>query len=1054
MTLGFENHMDDKSDTIVKLMKIKEEFDKDTMVVSEQSELFVKAIHPSYFINTKEEVIDLTYNNSDILLDRFTFYRIISCTIDNVDDIFKFLNEKMNKFFTVIHSLGKPIVYGIISYQGVTNLVIGVYEDNSEASNIKQIMEGLLSGIELCSFSPNLSSRNNYGKSVGLISAIPSIKIGDEKQKFDISSLMKSLNGQNYTVLFIARPVNQELVSNKYGEIIQIRDACFAVSKRNISRQKGISNSIGEIEGYTENDSYGTTTTTTKTETRGSALSFLLGVNDSHSRSKSESEAIQHTHSISQNYSKTITDSINNSEGIAYDIQNGFALEMISYADKAIDRFKQGRSNGMWETVITYSADLDTVAGVIRACISGEIAKPNSDILPQVIHNYSLTVSESENNSILVPKIIMEELNESPLCTMLTSEELGLICTLPSEPVPNFELKRGKLYPIITDNNEGIQIGILCDGKRKLMNMPYRLSYKDLARHTFVCGITGSGKTTTVKSILGSLDIPFLVIESAKKEYRNIKLKNNEHPVVYTLGKPEINCIRFNPFYIQYGVSLQMHIDFLKDLFNASFSFYGPMPYILEKCLYNIYRKKGWNLTFGIHPYLVNMDNSSDLFEAEYMLENYKKQSHKYIFPTMQDLKDEIERYIENDMKYDGELASNIKTAIKIRLESLCTGSKGYMFNTYDYVNMDDLLNKNVVFELEGLSDDSDKAFCVGMLLIFINEYRQVTKESIQLEKELEHILVIEEAHRLLKNVNIENSSENVGNPKGKAVEHFTNMIAEMRSYGQGVIIAEQIPSKLAPDVIKNSSNKIIHRIVSCDDQYIVGNTIGLQNEESIYIGSLKTGMALCHKEGMSLPVCINISQVEETYVSDGMLYSKNIVDRLHCINYNLTKEVVLPKLDILALKLLNTILIQDYIKIRNGIRFCRKQIKSLLIKGEVELVLCEDENLIYAELLCESVLKYLLNGVYSIKHLIDNDLRNSLISLLLNPNEKRTKKVKSLLNKVYRDDPAYRGKFIICQMLINKMNEKTDIPNSIRNYFFEIDEQDVLEICSILEDR
>ena len=192
MTLGFENHMDDKSDTIVKLMKIKEEFDKDTMVVSEQSELFVKAIHPSYFINTKEEVIDLTYNNSDILLDRFTFYRIISCTIDNVDDIFKFLNEKMNKFFTVIHSLGKPIVYGIISYQGVTNLVIGVYEDNSEASNIKQIMEGLLSGIELCSFSPNLSSRNNYGKSVGLISAIPSIKIGDEKQKFDISSLMKS----------------------------------------------------------------------------------------------------------------------------------------------------------------------------------------------------------------------------------------------------------------------------------------------------------------------------------------------------------------------------------------------------------------------------------------------------------------------------------------------------------------------------------------------------------------------------------------------------------------------------------------------------------------------------------------------------------------------------------------------------------------------------------------------------------------------------------------------------------------------------------------------
>lgn len=67
----------------------------------------------------------------------------------------------------------------------------------------------------------------------------------------------------------------------------------------------------------------------------------------------------------------------------------------------------------------------------------------------------------------------------------------------------------------------------------------------------------------------------------------------------------------------------------------------------------------------------------------------------------------------------------------------------------------------------------------------------------------MQHLLVIEEAHRLLKNIGTERASENMGNPKGKAVEHFTNMIAEMRSYGQGVIIAEQIPTKLASDVIK-----------------------------------------------------------------------------------------------------------------------------------------------------------------------------------------------------------------------------------------------------------
>ena len=209
MTLGFENQIDNESEKIVTPMKINEQFDDDTAVVAEQAELFVKKVHPSYFINTKEEVLNLVYDSSNILLDRFTFYRLVSCTMENVDDMFEFLNEKMKKFFTAIHSLEKPIVYGVVSYEGVTNLVLGVYEDKSEANTIKHIMEGLLSGIELCSFSPDLNSRNKCEKSVGLISAIPSIKIGDEKQKFDISSLMKSLNGQDYTVLFVARPVSQ-----------------------------------------------------------------------------------------------------------------------------------------------------------------------------------------------------------------------------------------------------------------------------------------------------------------------------------------------------------------------------------------------------------------------------------------------------------------------------------------------------------------------------------------------------------------------------------------------------------------------------------------------------------------------------------------------------------------------------------------------------------------------------------------------------------------------------------------------------------------------------
>ena len=98
-----------------------------------------------------------------------------------------------------------------------------------------------------------------------------------------------------------------------------------------------------------------------------------------------------------------------------------------------------------------------------------------------------------------------------------------------------------------------------------------------------------------------------------------------------------------------------------------------------------------------------------------------------------------------------------------------------------------------------------------------------------------------------------------IGNPKGKAVESFCNLIAEMRSYGQGVIVAEQIPTKIAPDVIKNTNTKIIHRLVSIDDQIAVGTGLGLEEQECRYLNQLSAGTALAHKEGMSKPVEISV---------------------------------------------------------------------------------------------------------------------------------------------------------------------------------------------------
>ena len=1036
-----------KSSAEPNVEELKKQFDEDTKVITEQTERFVKAMYPAYEVNSKERAQELSYRKADEILDTFTFYRLVSCTTEDMEDLYVYLNEKMTRFFSAIHSFERTILYGVVSYQGYTNLVVGIYNKDGKVESIKSVMEGLLDGIELCPYQPQFSERPSREKNVGFISAVPSVKISEEKQKFDISTLMKSLNGQDYTMFVIARPLSQEETAHRHGEIIKIRDACFAVSKRNISRQRGIAHTVGNTAGKAVTDTH--SEGITKMFGVNAGLGYILSLGASYGIGK----VVMDAHSITKNISKSVSEAVNRNESISAEIQNGFALEMVEYADKAIERFRQGRNNGMWETVISYSADSETAAGIIQACITGELAKPDPDILPFISQKYQFETEESAKNSMILPKIVLEEdkRKSSPLCTALTSGELGMICGIPTESVPDFELKRGKVYPMISERGKGVFLGYLAEGGREFKNMPFALSHRDLARHTFVCGITGSGKTTIVKRILREANTPFMVIESAKKEYRNIELPEGEHPEVYTLGKPEIHCPRLNPFYIQCGVSPQTHIDFLKDLFNASFSFYGPMPYILEKCLQTIYEKKGWNLSLGIHPYLANLENTARLYDREHMRQQYAADAHKFLFPTMWDLKKEIKRYIEEELQYEGEVAGNVKTAILARLESLCSGAKGYMFDTHEFADMDDLLRKKTVYELEGLADDADKAFCVGLLVIFVSEYRQVTKEMDMPESGLSHLLVIEEAHRLLKKVDTERSTEEIGNPKGKAVEHFTNMIAEMRSYGQGVIIAEQIPTKLVPDVIKNSSNKIVQRLVAADDQNVVANSIGLKDKEAIYIGNLTVGRALCHKEGMSLPVNIIIHPIEENMVTDESLYNKDMEDRLRCFNTHMMKECIGDDMEMLAIKMLNSILIQKYELVEKSLVFIRKKVQSIARKKNVELILGDDENAICAELLSEAIVEYLLNGVYSVKKLVDNSLVEALRGFFRSPSDSELEEVRNALKEAYGgEETKYQGKCMIGHRVYNQMDKKMDLEGTIKNNFIISDNSDMKDIQEI----
>lgn len=1041
---------------------------------------FVSCFYPAY-IYSNDDAVSLPQENSLELLNSFCFYKICECKFCDVDDPFVFFASKMQKLFTAAYSINREVCYGIVSSQGKASLVLGV-DPSSQDKTIPTIMEGLLPGVKLekyCNKFCNeretsmgedgleISDKDRY---VGCISGIPALKINGEYQHKDLSPLMRSLNGQNYTIMVMCKPIATGEIQNLLEKATRIKDSCFAISKRTLSQQSGYTVSKGQTESYSE--SHGTTQSSSSTiGINGGGIGGILGgivggiggflfggpagalvggmggssiggmIGGSFNLSSSTSEGA--SHSISKGYSDSIEKAINRSASVSSEVQNGFALELMAMADLMINRLKSGRSIGMWKAVTSFSSDSEFVARIIQGNLYSEIASGIPEMLPPITFGYrdscrasNLPPDKIHAQQLMIPKgFFSKNAINSPLNALVTSEELCAICTIPTDNTIGFELHQVRSYALnYALSEEDHILGAVCEYDRPLANIPFGLSDSDLNKHTLVCGITGCGKTNTVKKILSAVDKPFLVVEPAKKEYRNIQKENVS---VYTLGKPEINCLRFNPFYIPFGVSPQQHIDLLKDLFTASFALYGPMPYILEKCLHNVYSKKGWDLTLGFHPYMTKKVGLSGLFDVDVMQAFYSMQAHSYLFPTMQDLKEEVARYIRDEMTYEGEVKGNIEGAIKARIDSLCVGSKGYIFNTREFADFERLLSKNTVIELEGLADDADKAFALGLIIIRINEYRQVRKE-LDNDTGLKHLLVIEEAHRLLKNVSTENN-EDLGNPKGKAVEHFTNLLAEMRSYGQGVIIAEQIPSKLAPEVIKNSSNKIAHRIVAKDDQTLIANAIGVYPEDAIYLGASKVGYALCHKEGMIQPVIVKIEEVGSNSILDVKLYEDHLEEKMFTISKSAVQNNCAKEVDVWAIKVLTVFLcLPDYEAIYKAVEKGCEMIDSDLTRKGITLIPSVNKKDCIRACIAEAILALLVTGEYS-NHKLPNDALVQLIFETVNePTQQRLKRLREAIEDFYGRRPEKTAVEIVAAHVSGEYVKGNNIDGLVESFLAE----------------
>lgn len=418
-------------------------------------------------------------------------------------------------------------------------------------------------------------------------------------------------------------------------------------------------------------------------------------------------------------------------------------------------------------------------------------------------------INRERNASLWNSGLVATSLYRLPY--IITADEAASFFRLPvgSEKINagynvNEASKTSRTYSKNLINAGDIELGIL---RSSSSNDTIGLSLKDLAKHMLIVGTPGSGKTTFSVGLLDRLwkehHIPFLVIEPAKNEYRAL-IQSIPELQVFTPGKNFISPFVFNPFVPPKNVKLETYKSTLKTAFAAGVSMSTPLDKIFEDTINNCYSDFRWLDSYTIA-------NKGKIFNITDFIKCF------------QETFDEI--------GYTGD-AKNIGRAGIVRLKSLVN-----LFDNYFSIPIEDILTKPTIIELAAIENSDQKALIIALLLLSILAYVNANYVG---EGGLHNFILLEEAHVLLDSST--NAGEGSANPAAIAQGLVKRMLAEIRSYGVGLGIADQSPRKVGIDIVALTDIKVAFRLVESQDKQILADSTSMTDIQTTRLAKLKPG--------------------------------------------------------------------------------------------------------------------------------------------------------------------------------------------------------------------
>lgn len=570
------------------------------------------------------------------------------------------------------------------------------------------------------------------------------------------------------------------------------------------------------------------------------------------------------SHSESRGTSHTVTDGMSDSQSqtVSHNVVNKHIESISEHLFYHSKRLETGKAIGMWKVgaYLLTGKESDAKGGSmqLRSILSGQ----ESIFEPVRITDVSSVINPTNSfGQLQAPVIRIDNASTSQpfehplgdnykeLKTVLTTKELSYLINFPlrSVPgisvvdnVPDFSLNQ----PKCDDDEATINFGSLLYGGSET-KIEYRLPIHSLAKHTLLSGINGTGKTNTVQAVLNALSqndrhIPFLVIEPAKTEYVDWAIEYNkthkDNPIKIfipgcktykdrntreTIDLPSLRLNPFEPVWLseEQDPNILTHIDRLKSTFATAFPMYDILPVLMEDLIYMLYQSPSTNW--------IGKD-ADPVFGKTYA-------------PTLTGMAALVDSVIEAH-GYEKRVSDNMKACLNTRIASLRRGWKKDMLDTLHSTPWEELFGQPCVINLSYVGDDADKSFFMSLILQFLYEYRTAQAECGQIDfnsNECRHLTVIEEAHRVMQ------KCDKPEEPQYKSAMMFSNMLSEIRAYGEGMFLVDQVPTRLIPDAIKNTNTKITHRLVSEDDCKAIAESMGITKEQRPIIPKLLVGQCL-----------------------------------------------------------------------------------------------------------------------------------------------------------------------------------------------------------------